>query len=612
MGVAASPRVRAVNPIVERGGAPRIRLLPTPVAEQIAAGEVVERPASVVKELVENSIDAGARRIDVELTEGGVGSIVVVDDGEGMGPEDALLAFRRHATSKIADAGDLLRVTTLGFRGEALAAIAAVADVRMVTRPPSLEVATQVRVHGGAVADVRETGAPVGTRLEVRDLFFNTPARRKFLKTPGTEVGHVNELVVRCALACPSIGFTLRHAERTLVELPAVERPEDRLAQVFGRERAAAMRPLAERGAAGAVHGWVTDPHANFPTARHVYTYVNGRFVKDRLVTHALLAGYSTLLMQGRYPGAVLFLQVAPEEVDVNVHPAKAEVRFRRSGLVHELITRSVSGRLRAAVVAAAESGERPPASAPLPGFRPEPLPLRSGPYVPLRLVPMPPGVGSPPPAAAPQFALPARPAAELPVEGGFFSSLRVVGQLFEGYLVCQSGDAMVLIDQHAAHERVSFERLRRAYAAGGVVRQPLLVPAVVELRPREAALLTDACEALERIGFELEPFGTNSFAVRAVPALLADANPATLVHDLIEELAEEGSSRRLTDAAEDVLATLACHSAVRIGQSLNSEQIRSLLIAMDSIDFAGNCPHGRPAFLTFPRGELERRFRRS
>lgn len=584
----------------------KVRVLPKAVAEQIAAGEVVERPSSVVKELVENSIDAGARHVTVELVDGGVASIVVLDDGEGMVRDDAVLAFRRHATSKISSADDLLRIHTLGFRGEALAAIGAVAEVSLITRPPSAEAATAVQVHAGEVVDVRDTGAPVGTRIEVRDLFFNTPARRSFLKAPGTEVGQVSELVVRLALSYPAIGFTLRHNGRVLVDHAAVSRPEERLAQIFGRERGAAMRPFAGRTAAGSVHGWITDPHLNFPTARHVYTYVNGRFVKDKLVTHALMAGYSTLLMQGRYPSAALFLQVPPEEVDVNVHPAKAEVRFRRSGLVHELITRNVGECLRAHAPLPSEARNEPLHRE---GFvLPLPLPPTSAP--PLRLVPMERLDRAAPIApSAPMPPSPLRP--EGAVARGFFSSLRVVGQVFDGYLVCQGGESMVLIDQHAAHERVAFERLRLAYAAGGVARQSLLVPAIIELRPREAGLLGDMYAELERIGFEIEPFGPSSFAVRAVPALLADDDPAALVRDLVEELGEVGSSRKLTDAAEDVLATLACHSVVRIGQTLRAEEVQALLAAMDSIDFAGNCPHGRPAFIVFPRGEIERRFKR-
>jgi len=600
-----------VNASVAIESAPRIRILPPAVAEQIAAGEVVERPASVVKELVENAIDAGATRIAIELSEGGLEKIAVVDDGHGMPPEDAVLAFRRHATSKIASAADLSRITTLGFRGEALAAIAAVSEVEVITRPRAVEVGTRVLVQGGVVRDVREIGAAPGTRVEVRDLFFNTPARRKFLRGAGTEVGHITELVVRFALAYPQVGFALRHGNRVLLDFPPAPQGTERLGQAFGPERAARMRVVAGRGAVGSVEGWVTEPHLHFPTAKNVYIYVNGRFVRDRLITHALLRGYATLLMQGRYPGAVLFVRVPPDEVDVNVHPAKAEVRFRRGGLVHELVARAVSDRLRSAIPMASLEGRE---------SREEPEEEARGAFGchsgalagagDLCLVPMP--VRSPVAAESPLspgvgVQLPG----SLPAERGFFSSLEVVGQIFDGYLVCQDSDAMILIDQHAAHERVVFERLRRAYAAGGAARQSLLVPAVVDLRPREAAVLGEIAAELERIGFEIEPFGNGSVLVRAVPALLADVDPAGLLRDLAEELGEEGSSRRLANAAEALLSTLACHSAVRVGQALSAEEIRALLGAMDEVDFAGQCPHGRPAFLSVPRTEIERRFRR-
>ncbi len=601
-----------VNASVPVESSPRIRILPPAVAEQIAAGEVVERPASVVKELVENSIDAGATRIAVELCGGGMESIVVVDDGHGMPPEDAVLAFRRHATSKIASAADLLRVKTLGFRGEALAAIAAISEVVLITRPRAAAAGTRVVVQGGVVRDVREAGAAPGTRVEVHNLFFNTPARRKFLRGAGTEVGHVTELVVRFALAYPQIGFSLRHGSRSLLECSPAPAGIERLVQVFGPERAARLREVRARGAVGSVEGWIADPQLHFPTARNVYIYVNGRFVRDRLITHALLGGYATLLVQGRYPGAVLFVCVPPDEVDVNVHPAKAEVRFRRGGLVHELVARAVSDCLRnpsgvpGATTWAGPGGREELVLAAGVGTSTEVAPAPEA----LRLVAMPPA-GVPREGSVSLPCAELQPSASLAAQKGFFSSLAIVGQIFDGYLVCQRSDAMVLIDQHAAHERVVFEQLRHAYAAGGVARQPLLVPAVVELRPREAAVLAEAAAELQRIGFEIEPFGNGSVLVRAVPALLADANPAGLLRDLAEELGEEGSSRRLADAAEAVLSTLACHSAVRVGQALNGGEIRALLGAMDEVDFASQCPHGRPAFLSFSRAEIERRFRR-
>jgi DNA mismatch repair protein MutL len=618
----------------------RIHILPPEVADKIAAGEVVERPASVVKELVENSLDAGARQIRIELEDAGIGVIAVADDGEGMSADDAVLAFARHATSKVRSADDLFRITTLGFRGEALASIAAVSTTTLITRRSGELSGTQVLVRGSTVEEVRSVGTAPGTRIEVVDLFGNTPARRKFLKAPATEVGHVTELVTRTALAWPQVGFTLKHGARTLVEYPAVSDPVERVTQVYGRERAGMLLPFHGRGAAGAIRGWLTGSHFSVPTPRQIFTYVNGRYVRDKLVSHALVAGYSTLLMHGRYPAAVVFIDIATDEVDVNVHPAKSEVRFRRGGAVHDLVSRAVMERLRTQVPptagAAAVTGSADPDDL----VRQIPIGLRSPhPDAPLRLVPMSPVLAaelrtSPPPAAPPpplavysplpmrvsfphmeqQPALP--PAAALSPartpSAGLFAQLRVLGQAFEGYLICESGEALVIIDQHAAHERVTFERLRHAYADGGVTRQRLLIPVVVDVGAQAAPLVVEHLADLESLGFELEPFGGSSFAVRAVPALLGDTDPATLVRDLAEELTDVGRSRRMTQAAESVLARLACHSAVRVGQSLTPEQIRALLVSMDHVEFAGNCPHGRPAYITLPRTDLERLFKRT
>ncbi len=593
----------------------RIRVLPTEVADQIAAGEVVERPASVVKELVENSLDAGAGRIEIELEQAGSGLIAVVDDGCGMSAEDAVCAFSRHATSKLASVADLERITTLGFRGEALASIAAVSRAALTTRRAADLSGTRVSVQHGVVQEIREAGAAVGTRLEVADLFGNTPARRKFLKSPATEVGHVSELVTRMALAWPQVGFALRHGGRALLEFAPVDDDVERMRQVFRAERAHAMLAFASRGAAGYAGGWLSDSHLTFPSPRQIYTYVNRRYVRDKLVTHALLAGYSTLLMHGRYPAAVVFLDVPFEDVDVNVHPAKSEVRFRRAGAVHELLVEAVQGRLReqsragSPAVARAPAPEMPlrmPAGAAPPQWAP-PTPLRL--IDPMLTTEATPFSESRVDRVAP---LPAMPEAATAEPGGFFASLRVVGQVFEGYLVCASEEHLVLIDQHAAHERVTFERLRAACDSGCVPRQQVLVPVVVEVGPREATLLSEQVEALDSLGFEIEPYGGTSFAVRAVPALLGDVDAAALLRDLAEELAEVGRSRRVNEAAEAVLARLACHSAVRIGHSLGREQIRALLVAMDRADFSGNCPHGRPAFISLSRGDLERWFKRS
>lgn len=590
----------------------RIRVLPPTVADKIAAGEVVERPASVVKELIENSLDAGASDIRIELEDAGVGLIAVVDDGCGIPPDDAVLAFARHATSKVRDVDDLFHIRTMGFRGEALASIAAVSTTTLVTRRAGDLGGTRVLVRGGEMAEVGETGAPVGTRIEVVDLFGNTPARRKFLKSAATEVGHVTEMVTRTALAFPGVGFHLSHGRRVLVDFPA-GKPQERLAQVVGRDRAATMLRFQYQTPAGEVQGWLSGSHVSYPSNRQIFTYVNGRFVRDKLVSHAVTAGYSTLLMHGRYPGAVVFIEVPLEDVDVNVHPAKSEVRFRMGGAVHDLITRAVKECLRGqGPQLGSDRSDRSVGSDGSAGS------VRSDPVGPppigrLRLVPFERAAGAPAaerPAWPPPQASPPPPVDD--AAPGFFSGLQLIGQAFEGYLVCQSGDALVVIDQHAAHERVMFEKLRIGYGAGGVARQRLLVPVTVDVGPGTAAQLAEQAADLENLGFEIEDYGGGTVAVRAVPALLGDEDPAKLVRDLAAEVADVGSSRSLTQAAEGVLATLACHSAVRVGQTLGRDQVRALLASMDGIDFAHNCPHGRPAYITLRRGDLERLFKRT
>ncbi len=598
----------------------RVRVLPPEVADKIAAGEVVERPASVVKELVENALDAAARTVRVELEDAGIGLIAVIDDGLGMSDEDAVCAFQRHATSKVRDVDDLFRITTLGFRGEALASIAAVSTTTLVTRMHGDLDGTHVLVRAGVMSEVRAIGCPPGTRVEVVDLFGNTPARRKFLKAPGTEVGHVSELVTRTALSFPHVSFSLRHGKRTLLDYPAVRDPAERLAQVFGPERAAAMLPFHGRSNAGEIRGWLTGSHISLPSPRQIFTYVNGRYVRDKLVSHALVAGYSTLLMHGRYPAAVVFIDVPSGDVDVNVHPAKSEVRFRRGGAVHDLITRSVMERLR---VQPSPLSPEPSDRQALADVQPQSNSTPNSYALPFALRP----IYSAPLTAAATFSAMIAPtpsgnyapytgstSSQIPEQGAGglgFGRLRVIGQAFEGYLVCEGGDSLVIIDQHAAHERVMFERLRLAYTAGGVQRQGLLVPVIVDVGPQAAALISEQSDDLRNLGFEIEGFGGGSLAVRSVPAVLGDSDPATLVRDLADELTEVGRSRRLVQPAESVLARLACHSAVRVGQTLGPDQIQALLQAMDSVDFATNCPHGRPAFIKLARGDLERLVRR-
>ncbi len=575
----------------------KIAILPPAVQGQIAAGEVVERPASVVKELVENALDAGARHVAVQLAAGGLDAIVVADDGEGMTAEDAVVAFARHATSKLARAEDLLAVTTLGFRGEALPSIAAVARVRVVTRRHDASAAAVVEADGAGARAAGIAGASPGTTVEVRALFGATPARRKFLRAPATELGHVVDALTRLAVASPTVGFRLEHDGRELLAFPPVRDLRQRLAQVLGRARGAALVAVEATGGRCVLGGFLAPPTEHLASARLLWTYVSigggtPRWVRDRLLMRAVLDGYESLLMRGRYPVAMLFLDLEPGEVDVNVHPAKLEVRFHHSTAVHQLIAPTVRGRLAAALAptrpAAATAGEGTPAY----GTAAEPVPTmpfaRPGPTTP---TPETPGLWAPVPQG--------------------FRALRFVGQIFDGYLLCEGEGRVVLIDQHAAHERVVFERLRADRLAGGVARDRLLVPETVELPAAHAAALAEHADALAAAGLEGEPFGGDTFLLRTVPHLLRGKDVGALLRAIAGELVDEGASAGAERAVDAALATVACHSVVRVGQHLDPAQVQALLASMDGVAVAAHCPHGRPVAAELSRVQLETLFRR-
>jgi DNA mismatch repair protein MutL len=627
----------------------RIAILPPALANQIAAGEVIERPASVVKELVENSVDAGATRVAVSVRGGGCQSIIVRDDGEGMSREDALLAFARHATSKIECLDDLIGIQSFGFRGEALASIAAAADVELLTRRADDDTATRVCTRAGVVVDVADAGSARGTQVEVRDLFGALPARRKFLRRPATEFGHAAEVINRMALAAPAVGFTLTHDEREVLDFPPVTSPADRLLQVIGRECAGSMIHFEARTSAISVQGYLGRPDHSLSSARLLLTYVGGRFVRDRVLTRAMLAGYDTVLMRGRYPVAVVFLEVAAGEVDVNVHPAKAEVRFRDPGLVHRFVAGRIAERLRGvlnravrpapaqSVQPAGPVGGRPGEAPPTmeawkrprsevirsdsegTGWKAERQGISTADSRKASVGEAESSYGSEPGHSAvwvegPGPAVSATGSAGrslLQTPGGFFGSLRVLGQILDGYVVCASDRGLVLVDQHAAHERVRFEQLRKQLASGGVPMQRLLVPEPLTLGVRDVRALEDAGEALARLGFEGEPFGDGVYLLRAVPAVLADTNCAAVLRDVAAERAELGASRGVEEAVETVLASIACHSAIRLGRRLEEAEAEALLRAMDEVDFSGYCPHGRPAFVEIDAAALERMFKR-
>jgi DNA mismatch repair protein MutL len=571
----------------------------------------VERPASVVKELVENALDARATRVRVEVREGGTALVAVTDDGTGMSAADARLALERHATSKIASAEDLSRIGSFGFRGEALPAIASVSRLRLRTRARGAPEGFEIEVEAGRRRLERAAGCPEGTRIEVADLFHNVPARRKFLKTPATEWGHVADWLGRAALALPAVHFDVRREDRPAVSWPAVGDPLERIAAVLSEREAEGLVPLARAEGALQVEGFVSRPDAHRPNASSLYLFVRGRPVRDRLLRHALLDAYREVLPRGRFPAAVLFLVLPPGAVDVNVHPAKWEVRFADPGAVHRLVTRAV----RDALAGRRWLGGPPPRLAA--GAQARAEVVREG--VGDRLAGP---AGSPGPddwlfagqgttsgalASSPGTA----PAADRTLR---FAGLRLVGQLLATYLLVEAADGLLLVDQHAAHERVLYERLRTAWQTGSVPRQPLLLPETSELPPDRVARLGEASGELERIGFEIEPFGADAVAIRAIPALLAGRDPAGLVRDLADELVAAGGAGgpRAPEAVERLFASLACHAARRAGERLDPAEQEALLASLDAIPWAPTCPHGRPVAIPIGRGEIERRFGRA
>ena len=547
----------------------RIQLLPEKLCNQIAAGEVVERPSSVVKELVENSLDAGATEVRVEVEKGGRSLIRIVDNGCGMGREDAFLSLERHATSKIRTDEDLFAIRTLGFRGEALPSIAAVSRLTLRTREKGSLEGVEIYLEGGTVRRADAIGMPCGTTIEVRDVYRHDSLRERTLALLG----------------------------RTLAsDLVVVERGEGDLK----------------------VTGLVSQPSSTRSTTSAMFSFVNGRYVRDRVIQHAILDGYRNLLFKGRYPVVVLFIELDPQLVDVNVHPTKHEVRFREQSLVHDFIAGSVRDALRPAAWLKDEAppGPHQDASAP----RAEVPRSMSAPWSPLPL----PSV--PPPAprfeareAADPFGSPSAPPLSLPEQkvssetsAGFFSSLTLIGQFGQSYLLCQDGEDLLLIDQHAAHERIGFERLKEQLRRGNIERQALLFPDVLEFDFRQAAQVQEHVNDLYRLGFEVEPFGGNSFVLKAVPQLLHKADPVALLRDVAGELAQIGQSGKLEEALDQVLILMACHTMVRANQKLSLPQMQALLNDMDTVDFKGHCPHGRPVMQRLTRGEIEKMFKRT
>ncbi|HLW71984.1 MAG TPA: DNA mismatch repair endonuclease MutL [Candidatus Binataceae bacterium] len=608
-----------------------IHILPEQVASQIAAGEVVERPASALKELVENSIDAGARSIDIIIERGGGGLIAVSDDGCGMGREDTILALRRHATSKIRDASDLGAIRTLGFRGEALAAIASVSKLRMQTRRADAAEGVEIIAEGGEITATRACAMACGTQIEVRDLFFNTPARLKFLKTQTTEQTAAVEAIQRLALSSPRLAFALSAEGRTIIQAARTASTLERVRQLFGAHIANRMLPFEASGAGMRASGLAASSQESYPTARLLLTFVNARTVRDRALIRAVTQAYQTVIPRGRYPAVVLFLELSPEEVDVNVHPMKTEVRFRRSGAVFELVHHALRARVAdqvqaapAAVVIAAGTTAPAQAASPPPVADRGAATVREAPERPLRLVPngvpvrmsqsaLGLGFGRSAPEAQPQ---PAQPqyvsdnAGPRSAAAPRYADLRVLGQIFTGFIALEGDDGLILIDQHAAHERVTFEKLRAELRGGAIRVQAMLTPATIELNPARVAQVTAAMPELRAMGFELELFGPAAILIKGAPAVFGAEGGAQLLSDMIDAMGEQGF-RGGRETLEEHLKTLACHGSVRSGRVLRAPEITELLAELDRTEFKTNCPHGRPVHIEFRRGTIERMFRR-
>jgi DNA mismatch repair protein MutL len=643
---------------------PRIQQLPPSVVTKIAAGEVIERPASVVKELLENSIDAGSRRIDVDIEQGGVELIRVVDDGSGISASDLPLAFASHATSKLATADDLFRIRTMGFRGEALASIGGVAQVAIQSRLHDQPSGAQVACQGGDIEPPRPWNGSPGTRLEVRHLFFNTPVRRKFLRTTATEMGHICEVFTRIALAQPDLHLTLRHNGKLVYDVPASAGLVDRLGLFFGEDLKKRLYELSTEQKPARLYGYIADPACERGNARMQYLFVNRRWIRDRSLGHALQEAYRGLLMTGRYAVAFLFLEVPADQVDVNVHPTKVEVRFREGSAHYHLVLGSIRDRLRKENLTARL---QPPQVSPgawsverLPPLASLPEPARGL----WREAPGQPPIGHPPSRQYPFERQPswhdlstvsghgaadratteglrhgnaneersqARALDRHPLEASDSSPIQVLPpeaeqlssstlapacrlkaiQLYNSYLVLETEEGMLVIDQHALHERILFEQLKERVRAGTLESQRLLIPEPVELTSEQSARVLEQRDALAELGLGVEDFGGGTLLVTSYPVLLEKRSPQEILRAVVDHLVARDRLPNREQLLSDLLSLMACHAAVRAGDLLSAEEIAALVSQRELAQDTHHCPHGRPTALLFSRQELDRQFRR-
>ena len=634
---------------------PRIQQLPSSVITKIAAGEVIERPASVIKELLENSIDAGSTRIDIDLEQGGTELIRVVDDGCGIEPEDLPLAFVSHATSKLHDADDLFRIGTLGFRGEALASIGGIARVTLQSRAAGRAEGAELFCNGDTMSEVRPWNGAFGTRIEVKHLFYNVPVRKKFLRTVSTELGHVCETVTRLALSHPTLHLVLKHNGRLVHEIPATAGLEERIGLFFGADvRDQLYQIHAEQGPA-ILNGFIGDPACERGNAKLQYLFLNGRWIRDRSLAHAMQESYRGLLMTGRYAVGFLFLTLPPDQVDVNVHPTKAEVRFRDSQALYHLVRSTVRKRLSdenliPRLQVPVEEIRTSMPEIPRPEFEirdrvtevpssltfPTPATLFESPRREMaeqtvapweppipRVSPFPPHITPLPPApvlstdAPPSIAtienlppVPESPKPEVQIPNPETRSSAL--QIHDAYLVFETPKGMLVIDQHALHERILFEQLRQRIRLGQLEVQRLLIPEPVDLPAEQAVCVLEAKEELKDLGLEVEDFGGNTVLICSYPTLLGRASPVTILKSVVDCLVSKDRPPTREQLLHTLIATMACKAAVKAGDRLTQEEIDYLMHLREMAEDSHHCPHGRPTSLLFSRQELDKQFRRT
>ena len=580
-----------------------IRELPSHLVNQIAAGEVVERPASVVKELVENSLDAGARSIAVDVAAGGQKLIRVRDDGAGIPKDELGLALSRHATSKISSLDDLEAVVSLGFRGEALPSIASVSRLSICARPADQDSAWQVEVDGGQAGELRPAPHPVGCTVEVHDLFYNTPARRKFLRTERTEFGHIDRWLRRLALARPDVAFSLTHNRRSVLTLnPAHDREGElaRIAKICGDEFAAQALHV-ERVADGlALSGWVGLPTFNRSQPDLQYWFVNGRSISDRTLAHAARHAYRDVLFHGRYPAYVLYVSMDPAGVDANAHPAKHEIRFRDGRTVHGFVSQAIEQALKDTKPGGHAIDPVPPAVQRFTVFNQSSMPLSSSGTA-----------ASVAESLATYRALTDEPQVSAGDDAGLPPLGYAIAQLGGIYVLAENADGLIVVDMHAAHERIVYEKLKADFEERHIVRQPLLVPATIAVSEREATLAEDHADVLARLGLVIDRSGPTGLVIREIPALLKQAEAEALARDVLADLSASGATSRLEESCNEILATMACHNAVRANRSLTLPEMNALLREMETTERADQCNHGRPTWTTIRLTDLDRLFLR-